>query len=87
VFVPRRSVRLAAKAIHRDPIPEKQAKRVLLSKWTREPARVSQTPDPAVAAKFHETFAEQLSASKRAALSELYPMDGRRWRRVLHVSD
>jgi hypothetical protein len=34
VFVPRRSVRLAAKAIHRDPIPEKQEKRVLLSKWT-----------------------------------------------------
>jgi hypothetical protein len=47
----------------------------------------TQTPDPAVAAKFHETFAEPLSASKRAALSERYPMAGRRWRRVLHVSD
>jgi hypothetical protein len=87
VFVPRRSVRLADKAIHRNPIPEKQAKRVLLSKWTHEPAHVSQTPDPAVAAKFHETFAEPLSASQRAALSELYPMAGRRWRRVMHVSD
>jgi hypothetical protein len=87
VFVPSRSVRLAAKAIHRDPIPEKQAKRVLLSKWTREPARVSQTADPTVAAKFHETFAEPLSASKWGALSELYPMAGRRWRRVLHVPD
>jgi hypothetical protein len=74
VFVPRRSDRLAAKSIHRDPNPEKQAKCVLVNKWRHEPANRSQTPDPAIAAKFHETFAGPLSASKQAAMRELFPM-------------
>jgi len=32
-WIPRRSDRLAAKSIFRDPQPEKQARRVLLNKW------------------------------------------------------
>jgi hypothetical protein len=87
VFVPRRSDRLATKSIHGGPNPEIQAKHVLLNKWTRKPASESQTPDPAVAVKFHETFAEPVSASKRAAMRELFPMAGARLERVLHMSD
>ena len=71
-FVPRRSDRLAAKSIHRDPNPEKQAKRVLLYKWTRMPPNGSQAS--AIAAKFYETFVEPLSASKQAAMREMFPM-------------
>jgi hypothetical protein len=66
-FVPRCSDRLAAKSIYRDPNLEKQVKRVLLNKWRHEPVNGSQTPDPAIAAKFHKTFAGPLSASKKAA--------------------
>jgi hypothetical protein len=84
VFVPRRSDRLAAKSIYHDPNPEKQAKRVLLNKWRREPANRSQTLDPAIAAKFHETFAGPLSASKKATMRELFPMAGARKGMVLH---
>jgi hypothetical protein len=87
MFVPRHSDRLVAKSIHRDTNPEKQKKRVLLNKWTRKPARESQAPDPAVAVKFHETFAEPVSASKRAAMYEQFPMAGACLERVLHVSD
>jgi hypothetical protein len=87
VFVPRRSDRLVAKSIHRDPNPEKQAKRVLLNKWTRKPASESQTLDSAVAVKFHEMFVDPVFASKRAAMRELFPMAGARLERVLHVSD
>ena len=83
MFVPRRSDRLAAKSIHRDPNPKKQAKRVLLNKWRREPANGSQTPDPAIAAKFHETFVGPLSASQQAAMRELFPMAGARMGMVL----
>jgi hypothetical protein len=83
VFVPRRSDRLAAKSIHRDPNPEKQAKRVLVNKWRCEPTNGSLTPDSAIAAKFHETFAGPLSASKQAAMCELFPMAGARMGIVL----
>jgi hypothetical protein len=87
VFVPRCSDRLAAKSIHHDPNPEMQAKRVLVNKWIRKPASESQTLDPAVSVKFHETFAEPVPASKQAAMCELFPMVGARLGRVLHVSD
>jgi hypothetical protein len=87
MFIPRRSDRLVAKSIHRDPNPEKQAKRVLLNKWTCKPTSESQTPDLAVAVKFHETFAEPVFASKRATMREMFPMARARLERVLHVSD
>jgi hypothetical protein len=83
VFIPRHSDRLAAKSIHRDPNQEKQVKRVLLNKWTRWPMNGSQTPDPAIAAKFHETFVGPLSTSKQAAMRELFPMAGARMGTVL----
>lgn len=56
----------------RDPVPEKQARRVLLSKWEGRPAD-SKTPDTAIANRFRETFAEPLSSSKVAAMRELFP--------------
>jgi hypothetical protein len=86
MFILRRSDRLVAKSIHRDPNPEMQAKRVLLKKWTRKPVSESQTPDPAVAVKFHEMFAEPVFASKWAAMRELFPIVRARLERVLHVS-
>jgi hypothetical protein len=78
---------LAAKSIHLNPNPEKQAKHILLNKWTRRPANGSQTPDAAIAAKFHETFAGLLFASKQAAMHELFPMAGARMGGVLPVSN
>lgn len=73
-WVPRRSTRLAAKSAFHDPQPERQAKRVLLNKWTRRPDEMrSGTPDATIAAKFHDTFSEPLSSSKRAAMHELFP--------------
>jgi hypothetical protein len=33
IWVPRRSVRLAAKSAYRDPQPEKQARRIILNRW------------------------------------------------------
>jgi hypothetical protein len=51
---PRRSDRLAAKSVFRDPNPEKQAKRILVHKWEGKPAdAVSSTPDNTIAEKFH----------------------------------
>jgi hypothetical protein len=67
-WVPRRSDRLAAKAPFREPKPEKQAKRVLVHKWTPGANRTGQrTPDATIAAKFHDTFSMPLSESKREA--------------------
>jgi hypothetical protein len=85
-MVPRQSDWLTAKSAYHDPKPEKQAKRVLLNKWQRQPANAVQIPDESITTKFHETFAEPLSSSKRAAMWELYPKAGamRGW--VLDVS-
>jgi hypothetical protein len=80
-LVLRRSERLAAKSVFRDPNPEKQAKRVLLRKWQRSastPRSAPLMPDATVVARFHETFREPLSSSKREAMLELYPMLGAR---------
>jgi hypothetical protein len=78
-FVPRRSDRLTAKSSFRDPQPEKQAKRVMLNRWRKKPDdAVSCTTDAAIATKFHETFAEPLSSSKKAAMRELFPVCGAR---------
>jgi len=41
----------------------------------------------AIAVKFHETFVEPLSSSKRAAMRELFPMARARKGRVLPVLD
>jgi hypothetical protein len=72
-LVPRRSDRLAAKSACRDPVPEKQARRVLLSKWEHRPSNPRSSPDDAVAVRFRSTFAEPMSSSKKAALRELFP--------------
>lgn len=83
-LVPRRSDRLAAKSVYRDPNPEKQAKRVMLSKWlssASDPRSALVTPDATIATRFHETFKEPLSSSKRVAMQELFPMAGDRGRR------
>lgn len=70
----RRSDRLVAKSAFRDPQPEKQAKRVLLNKWNRQPDHARMTaPDATIATRFHAVFASPLSSSKRAAMRELFP--------------
>jgi hypothetical protein len=87
-LVPRRSERLAAKSVFRDPNPEKQAKRVLLGKWQPSagaPRSAPPTPDATIDARFRETFREPLSSSKREAMLELYPMLGARGRRRLRL--
>lgn len=71
---PATSDQLTAKSAFRDPQHEKQAKRVLLNKWTCRPEEmVSTTLDDMIATKFHETFTAPLSSSKRAAMRELFP--------------
>lgn len=73
-WVPRCSDRLAAKSAFRDPQTEKQAKRVLLSKWTRRPeGAASTTPNEAIARRFRETFTTPLSSSKRAQCASSTP--------------
>jgi hypothetical protein len=87
-WVPRRSERLVSMSAFRDPNPEKQAKRVLLSKWQPSASALRSaptTPDATIAARFHETFREPLSSSKREALQELYPLIGARGRRHMHL--
>lgn len=78
-WVPRRSIRLAGKAPFRDPDPERQAKRVLISKWSST-APAPRT-DASVDAKFREAFALPLSPSKRSAMNHFYPARGGRGRR------
>lgn len=78
-WAPRRSDRLAANSAFRDPQPERQAKRVLVNKWTRRPETVAScTPDATIAARFHNTFTEPLSSSNREAMRELFPVHGDR---------
>lgn len=77
VWVPKRSNRLAAKSAFRDPQPERQAKRVLLSKWSGTTGQArSTTPDAVIAARFHDMFVTPLSSSKRDAMRELFPTAG-----------
>lgn len=71
---PRRSDRLADKSAFWDPNPEKQARRVMVRKWSGREARNSPaTPDQAVSSKFHEAFGADLPSSRRAAIRELFP--------------
>jgi hypothetical protein len=84
-LVPRCSDRLATKSVYHGPNPEKQAKRVMLSKWqpsASAPRSVSVTPNMTIATRFHETFQDPLSSSKRATMRELFPMAGARERRA-----
>jgi hypothetical protein len=71
-------MRIASMTQLRDPRPEEQAKKVMLRKW-RLAARASppHSPDASFAEKFHQTFKEPLSSSKRAAMRELFPAGGR----------
>lgn len=81
-WVPRRSTWLAAKAPFKDPNPEKQAKRVLVHKWSPRTGHAThRTPDNAIADKFHANFSAPLSESKREAMQELFPCYARRGRR------
>jgi hypothetical protein len=79
-LVPRRSDRLAAKAVFRDPNPELQAKRVLINKWEHRPGDVvTNVPDDSIAAQFHEAFGDEISSDIEEALRELlYPLRGTR---------
>jgi hypothetical protein len=79
-----RSDRLAAKSVYRDPNPEKRTKWVLLNKWhpsSSAPQASPVTPDASITTRFHDTFQELLSSSKRATMRDLFPRHGarRRW--------
>ena len=75
----RRSSRLARKSGYRDPNPERQARRILLSKWGGRPEDASsKTPDDAIAARFHKEFGHHASSSKHDAMRELFPQLARR---------
>jgi hypothetical protein len=63
ITVPRHSTRLAAKSACRNPVPERQARRVLLSKWSRRSSNPRSSPDDAIATRFRETFKELVSSS------------------------
>uniref|UniRef100_K3ZDB4 Uncharacterized protein n=1 Tax=Setaria italica TaxID=4555 RepID=K3ZDB4_SETIT len=67
-WIPRRSVRLAAKSAFRDPNHEKQARRA-----------VTNTPDDMIATKFHEAFANAHPSSRREAMREFFRLRGGRW--------
>lgn len=71
---PKLSQRHLGKSPMRHPKPEVQAKRVMLNKW-KSPSHSPQlqTPDESIALKFHQTFADPLSSTKRAAMCELFP--------------
>lgn len=71
-----RSERLAAKSAYRDPHPEKQACRVLLSKW--EGRDHPNTPDPTIATRFQETFDDSIPTERRNNMREVFPMLGSR---------
>lgn len=81
-LVPRRSGRLAAKSVYRDPKPEHQAKRVMLRRWRPASASASRssppTPDNSIATRFCGTFVELITSSKQAAMRELFPRATRR---------
>jgi hypothetical protein len=75
--VPERQ-RLAAKSAYRDPKPKVQAKKVLLSKWKpRNQVHIINSPDVSCD-RFHKTFVELPSASKEAAMRELFLMKSAR---------
>ncbi|KAK8458054.1 hypothetical protein SEVIR_3G293402v4 [Setaria viridis] len=79
-WIPRRSVRLAAKSAFRDPNHEKQARRVLMNKWAGRPeGAVTNTPDDMIATKFHEAFANAHPSSRREAMREFFRLRGGRW--------
>jgi hypothetical protein len=83
-WIPCRSDRLVAKSAFRDPQPEKQARHVMLNKWTGCPEGVvTNTLDATISTKFHETFADPLSSSKREAMRVIFPMCGVRWTRTM----
>ena len=87
-LVPRRSDRLAAKSGYRDPKTEVQAKKVLLSKWKpRNQDRSLNSPDASIVDRFHKTFADPLSATKQAAMCELFPTKSTRRGRAAQVLD
>lgn len=72
-LIPRRSDRLAAKSAFREPNLEKQAKRVLVNKWEGRPDdAITNTPDDAIADKFHTVFGGPVSPRKRQAMRVLF---------------
>jgi hypothetical protein len=80
-----RSDRLDAKFAFCDPNSENQAKWVLVGKWQASvsaPRSAPATPNATIAARFHKTFREPLSSSKREAVQELFPMVGARRKRA-----
>lgn len=60
----------------------------MMNRWWKKPDdATSCTPDVAIATKFHETFAEPLSSSKKPVMHELFPMHGACWARAATGSD
>lgn len=81
-FIPKRSVRLAAKSMHRDPKPEAQARKVMMKRLGLEVE--TERPDEASFDDFRTAFTAPLAEDTREAMNVLFP--GRKQRTLGSVS-
>jgi hypothetical protein len=73
-WLPRRSSRLAAKSGFRDPNPERQAKRIMIAKWTGKAA--SHVADQAVDEEFRSAFEAATLSARKEAMAAMFPRRG-----------
>jgi hypothetical protein len=70
-LIPKRSARLAAKSMHREPKPEAQARKVLMRRLGVEIE--NGRPDEASFLEFQSAFATPLPKATREAMNILFP--------------
>lgn len=75
-WTPRRSSRLAAKSVYRDPEPERQAKKIMLGKWKDVPTNA--VPDLALDEEFQKAFAAASLSARKQAMAVMFPRAGAR---------
>jgi hypothetical protein len=81
-WIPKRSIRLAAKSAHREPRPEAQARKVMLKRIGLEID--TEHPDEASFDEFHTAFKLPLPEETKEAMRALFP--GRKQRVLRTVS-
>jgi len=75
-WLPRRSSRLAAKSAFRDPNPERQAKRIMISRWTGNAA--GHVADQDVDDEFRAAFEAASLSARKEAMAAMFPRRGSR---------
>ena len=73
-WLPRRSSRLAAKSAFRDPNPERQAKTIMISRWTGKAA--SHVADQDVDDEFRAVFKATSLSARKEAMAAMFPWRG-----------